>query len=324
MRFFIVWLLLNIICSIFVYAQQTAVTPGAEKKTSVDSSSRPSISSVDAIDQKRLEFVQDSLLMLYLIPDPNRENKFLTELLKSGFASLTTFPTSSPTPRAVLKTGSIRYSRPPWIVVTIIGLLLYTAALNLLFNKEIKGVLQSFYNKQILAQVDKDSAGINSWAFIGLFLLFSLSLGLVIYQLTAYKNYQRLSPSVQGFHLFIIISFGVCIVLSLKFLLLKLIGIIFDINRLVSQYITIINLTYFNISFLLLIVAICFSLLAQPFIPYLLNITIFLVVTIFAWQYIGNSVNVISNFRFHKFYLFIYLCALEISPILILIKALDI
>ncbi|MES2429170.1 MAG: DUF4271 domain-containing protein, partial [Bacteroidota bacterium] len=30
------------------------------------------------------------------------------------------------------------------------------------------------------------------------------------------------------------------------------------------------------------------------------------------------------NFRFHKFYLFIYLCALEICPILILIKALNI
>jgi hypothetical protein len=311
------------ICGNLVRGQQAPAAAVSENKT-IQNAQNLIADSITVIKEKHLAIIQDSIAMLYLVPDPNRENKFLTELLKSGFTTVTILPTAQPKPRAVLKTGNIRNSRQAWVVATIIGLLLYTAALNLLFNKEIKGVLQSFYNKQILSQVDKDSAGINLWAFIGLFLLFSLSLGLVIYQLIVYKNYQKLSLSIDGFHLFIIISIGVCIVLSLKFLLLKLIGIIFDINRLVSQYITIINLTYFNISFLLLIVAICFSLLAQPFIPYLLNTTILFVVAIFAWQYIGNSVSVISNFRFHKFYLFIYLCALEISPILILIKALDI
>jgi hypothetical protein len=310
-----------------VHARQTPVSVVAEKKAGHIHGLAPSISSMDSaaiVNQKHIEFVEDSIAMSFLVPDPKRENKFLTELFKSGRASLTTIPKTPLKPKQFLNTGNIRNSRKPWVIATIIGLLLYTAILNLLFNKEIKGVLQSFYNKQIISQVDKDSAGINSWAFIGLFLLFSLSLGLVIYQLTVYKNYERINFAIDGFHLFLIISIGVCIVLSLKFLLLKLIGVIFDVDRLVSQYITIINLTYFNISFLLLIVAICFSLLAQPFIPYLLNTTLLLVVAIFAWQYIGNSVNVISNFRFHKFYLFIYLCALEISPILILIKALDI
>jgi len=64
--------------------------------------------------------------------------------------------------------------------------------------------------------------------------------------------------------------------------------------------------------------------LQQQYIPYLKFFTALAITVIFAWQYLRNSVNIISSFRFHKFYLFIYLCALEICPVLILIKALDI
>jgi hypothetical protein len=73
-----------------------------------------------------------------------------------------------------------------------------------------------------------------------------------------------------------------------------------------------------------LCVTICFSLLAARFIPVLFIFAIGLSGIIFVWQYIRNSLNIISDFRFHKFYLFIYLCALEICPVLILIKAIDI
>jgi len=109
-----------------------------------------------------------------------------------------------------------------------------------------------------------------------------------------------------------------------KFLVLKFLGFVFDINKLVSEYISALSLTYFNITFVFLPVALCFSLIADKFIPFLLAVTLLFVVIIFIWQYLRSSVSIISNFRFHKFYLFIYLCALEICPILILIKALNI
>ena len=268
---------------------------------------------------KRRKFVEDSISMMYLVPDPKRENQFLKQVLSGN--SIDDFTTVRIKQKSNLQTGSVRYSRNSLAIEIIICLLIYTSVLNMLFNKEIKGVIQSFYNKNMFLQFDKESTGINFRAFTGLFVLFSFSLGLFIYQLTVYKN---LYPAINGFRLFFTISLGIALIFSFKFLLLKLLGIIFDINRVVGQYITIINLTYFNTSFLLLLMAICFSLISYPLIPYLLIFTIVSVVVIFAWQYIGNSVNVISNFRFHKFYLFIYLCALEISPVLILIKALDI
>jgi hypothetical protein len=120
------------------------------------------------------------------------------------------------------------------------------------------------------------------------------------------------------------LSIVIITLFATKFLVLKFIGFVFDINKLVSEYITALSLTYFNITFVFLPVALCFSLISDQFIPYLLVVTLLLVVVIFVWQYLRSSVGIISNFRFHKFYLFIYLCALEICPILILIKALNI
>lgn len=274
------------------------------------------------LENKRLEQKRaDSLAMLYLTPNPNRENKYLTEQLSQKIFDLSYIQHVKHKSVQVLKEGQLRHTRSTWIIFAIIALLLHTAIFNLLFNSELLSILQSFYTKQILNQTEKESYWINPQTFIGMLLLFSFSAGLVIFLIASYyQTYLSLS----GFQLFMVASIIVCALFLVKFLILKFIGYVFEINKLVSQYLAIINLTYFNISFLLLAVSICLSLLPTAFIPILLFITIIIIAIIFIWQYLINSINVISNFQFQKFYLFIYLCALEISPVLILIKALNI
>ena len=278
----------------------------------------------DSIDNAIIgheKFIEDSIAMRYLMPDSLRENQFIIRMLKNGQANLTSFTNAPGKPKLILHSGDSRPARDPWIIATIIGLLIYTALLNLFLGPDVRSVIQSFYNKHALSQLDKEGGLINSWAFIGLFLLFSLSFGLVLFQITQYYN---VFYSISGFRLFISLSIVIGLLFASKFLILKFIGFVFDINRPVSQYIAILNLTYFNIAFVLLSVGVCFSMLASQFIPLLIYFTLVLIAVIFAWQFLRNSVNMISNFRFHKFYLFIYLCALEICPILILIKALNI
>jgi hypothetical protein len=220
-----------------------------------------------------------------------------------------------------LRHGHTRQTRDQWIITIIIGLLLYAALLNIVFNKNIKNVFLSFYSKRALVQASKDDAQINFWAFIGLFLLFGLTFGLFLYQLASYKG---IYYSMGGFRLFTSFVLVILLLFAIKFLVLKFVGFIFDIQKQVTEYVSILYLTYFNIAFVFLPVTVCFSLLAVQFIPILLVIAIVLIAIIFTWLYLRSTVNIISNFRFHKFYLFVYLCALEICPILILIKALNI
>src|ERR1700744_2262638 len=126
----------------------------------------------------RQKFLEDSITMHFLMPDPNRENQFLNDILKVSLMDVLTHSPQHITKVSAKKSGTPRNSRDPLVIGILTGLLIYTALLNLFLGKDIRNVLKSFYDKHALSQMDKEGGLINSWAFVGLFLLFSLTAGL--------------------------------------------------------------------------------------------------------------------------------------------------
>ncbi len=319
---------LIIFCLLFIFwcttlcAQQDSVQVNTNAATDTLHRQQTITDPVAVAKENREQFIADSIAMKLLIPDSLRENKFIKAFYKNPFDSIDSILNSHPRLNQALLKGSVRANRDPWLIAVILGLLIYTALLNVFLGNDIKNLLQSFYNKHAISQLDKEGGVISPWAFIGLFLLFCLTSGLVLYEIMNY--YEVYFFNITGFQLFIVLSVLISLLFALKFLVLKFLGFVFDVNNLVSEYISILNLTYFTIAFVLLAVAICFSLISGVYIQGLLIFALIAVAVIFAWQYLRNSVSIISNFRFHKFYLFVYLCALEICPVLILIKALNI
>jgi len=328
MRFFALSFLFLLIACPGVFAQDSVQTADQSSTATpqhyLDSAqAKPRhmafLDSVAQATASRQQFVEDSLTNMFITPDSNRVNQFTAYVMAHELYKGRTFLDIPFTSKRDFGDGHNRQNRDPWIIAIIIGLLLYTALLNLTLGTEIKSIFQSFYSKRV-SMIDKEDRGINLWAFIGLFLLFGLTFGLFLYQLASYNGVYY---SISGMQLFIALSLIIISLFAFKFLLLKIIGFLFDIDRIVGEYITTLYLTYFNIAFVFLPVAVCFSLIAAQLIPYLLAVALILIVVIFIWIYLRSSVNIISNIRFHKFYLFIYLCALEICPILILIKVLN-
>lgn len=280
------------------------------------------LDSVILATQAREKYIQDSIAMQYIkYPDSTMAGqaaqRFIKQYLYSGFQFLD-LPYKA---KNNLQNGHSRPQRDQWVIFMVIGLLIYSALLNIIMNKDVRHVVLSFYSKRALVQAGKEDTQINFWAFAGLFVLFGLTFGLFLYQLAAYKS---IYYSVSGFRLFTSFVVIILLLFAAKFLILRFIGFVFDIQKVVTEYVSVLYLTYFNIAFVFLPVTVCFTLLAAQFIPVLLVIAVALMVIIFTWLYLRSSVNIISNFRFHKFYLFVYLCALEICPVLILIKALNV
>lgn len=283
----------------------------------------PFLDSVAQATALRAQFVSDSIAFTYIRkPEGLRQNMFVDSVLKANAYRGNLYLDISKRSKNSLGYGHSRPQREGWVIAIILVLILFTAGLNIASTKDMGNVFQSFYNKRTVGQAGKEDSPINFWTFIGLFLLFGFTFGLFLYLLTT--GYYKVYYTIGGLQLFLTLSLVIITLFAAKFLVLKFLGFVFDINKLVSEYISALSLTYFNIAFVFLPVALCFSLIAEKFIPYLLAITLLLVIIIFVWQYLRSSVSIISNFRFHKFYLFIYLCALEICPILILIKALNI
>lgn len=317
MRVFIICFLLLFTTSA-AFAQRDSVPKRRTFRSLINDTALNVLDSVALAMQAKEKLTADSAAMQYVrAPNPDEYvAQFLSEKLYRGRNFLDLKSVS----KGKFADGRIRYSRDPWIIVALLALLLYTALLNLIWNAEIKQVFSSFYGKRSLSQLSgKEEATISAGAFLGLFILFGSTFGLFLYQLANYKNVYY---TVSGLGLFGWLSALILILFAAKFLILKALGFIFDAKNVVSEYISLLYLTYFNAAFVFLPVTVCFSLLATALIPALIWVVVVVLAVVFAWLYLRSSVNIISNIRFHKFYLFIYLCALEICPILILIKAL--
>jgi hypothetical protein len=309
-----------------VYAQQdttTAVTDSVKPKRPRFNGPLPFLDSVARATAIQQKHEADSIAMIYVLrPSPDAPNLFVDSILKSNAYNGKHYLDITGRSRSIQGYGHARPSRDGWVIAVIIALLLFISGLNILSSKDMSNIFQSFYNRRSISKAGKEESPINTWTFIGLFLLFGFTFGIFLYLLTT--GYYKVYYTVGGVQLFVTLSVVIISLFAIKFMVLKFLGFVFDINKLASEYITALSLTYFNITFVLLPVALCFSLISDKFIPYLLAVTLLLVVVIFIWQYLRSSVGIISNFRFHKFYLIVYLCALEICPILILIKALNI
>ncbi|WDF56232.1 DUF4271 domain-containing protein [Mucilaginibacter sp. KACC 22063] len=279
------------------------------------------LDSVANAQKMRSVYIADSIAKQYIkAPNPNRPNKFVDLMLKTQVyhGNFMQMPSSQ---RSILREGHYRRKRDPQIIIIIIALITYSALLNRAVSKDIFNVMQAFYDKRILSQLSKEDALLSSWSFVGMFLLFGLTFGLFLYQVSAFYE---IFYAISGIRLFLFLTLLIIILFAVKLLILRFIGFVFNIGKVVGEYITTLYLTYFNIAFVFLPVSVCFSLLAAKYIPYMLTVALLIAAIIFIWQYLRSSISIISNFQFPKFYLFIYLCALEICPILILLKALNI
>jgi len=306
------------------YAQQDTLSLNQGDTSLLNRSGHlPFLDSVAQAMQRQQQEVQDSLATLYIRPaDPMRPNQLVDTILKDYTYHGRNFLDIHDKAKSKLKEGSSRPSRDRWVIGLIMALLIYTAILNRVMSKDVESVWHSFYSKRVLAQVSKEESMINSWTFFALFLLFAMTFGLFLYQFSIYRHVYYTTFS--GFPLFVSLTLIILVLFAVKFVIVRFLGFVFGISKLVNEYLSVSYLTYFNIAFVFLPVAVCFCLLNEHLMRYVLVAAYVLIAAIIVWQYLRSSVEIISNILFHKFYLIVYLCALEICPVLILIKALDI
>lgn len=268
----------------------------------------------------RKALVRDSLKFKYLKTDLNRPNLFLDSLLKE---TIVTDPYLLKPAKSIkvrknnYGLGQVINRNPLWFFITILGLTAFFAIIKIVFKKQIDLMFSAFYDPRVLQQINKEDHIFVSWHFLFLYLLFSLTVGLFIC-LLLYRI--KSFTAATDFNFFLLVSVLVFLFFGLKILILRFLGFLFRIQKLVKEYTNIIYLTYFNSLFFILPLTLGIG---------LLNIsehyTIFWVITsvltfITGFQLARIMFNVLINYRLSKFYLILYLCVLEICPVLILAR----
>ena len=205
------------------------------------------------------------------------------------------------------------------IFYILTGLLLFFALIKMVFNKYVNNMLGlvfrgSLRQKQIreqLLQTPLPSLFLNVF-FVGV-------AGIYIFFLL--QHYQTAQNT--GFWLLLLYCVAaVALVYLVKFIVLKFTGWIFNMREAADTYIFIVFLVnkLLAIFLLPLLVVMAFSMASWSGV--LLTLSYIMVLVFFAYRYIVSFAPVRREVKVSQFHFFMYLCAFEIIPLLLIYKVL--
>lgn len=200
-----------------------------------------------------------------------------------------------------------------WITAIIFSSILFMAiAKNLFYNRFLNFIILPFNNKYIFMYNKKDK--LLNWfnIFFTIFQLLNFSLFIYLTSNILYNSESELYPVV----------FSIILGLLFLFLFGKILlqmggGFVFNNNRIISEFIFK-KLSYLNHSSIIMLAAniILAYVLKDSKIVVFVSIFLIVVVNVIGWiTIIKNYQKVISSYFF---YFILYLCALEIAPIVII------
>jgi len=204
-----------------------------------------------------------------------------------------------------------------WLLGFIFIMLLVFAILKNAFAKQLSTIVEAFFSNRILNNINKEDNLFSSWPFLLLFIQFGFILGMFFFLVAQYYHLYQVQ---QGFKFFFSISIVIIVLYALKLILLRFLGFLFNIQKPIGEYISVLYLSYFNASLLFIPLVVAFALSPLKYGLIYIVLAFLLLAVIFAFQLLRAGVTILSNNKFSKVHLILYFCALEICPILILIK----
>lgn len=203
------------------------------------------------------------------------------------------------------------------IFYIILGTFLFIAFIHAVFNKYYKDLFHAFVSPTLSRRQLKDQLYQTPFPAFLLNLFFIVSFGVYLFLFLEQKGY--LSELMPTYVVSIIILFLGAIYL-IKYLSLRFLGWLLGLKEEVDGYIFTIFLInkimgVFLLPFILLLAFGSLQLSTTA-----LNISLVLVILLFIYRYFRALPLINSRTEINKFHFFLYLCAFEIAPILIIGK----
>ncbi len=208
-----------------------------------------------------------------------------------------------------------------WKIWYLLLLLLYLALVRLSNPRNFEQSIVSVFDLSFLTGINQWKDGKFTWASFHMFLIYILSFSYILAQFFAYNqllnqfNYLVLSLLIAG-----IIS----LVYIIKFIVHFIVGYLLDdTSSSLKMIINTIQIANFS-SLILLLFAIFYTFINDSdFVQAIFFTIVGIFFTGILYRLIRYFINQVTKSTLPFFYIFIYLCALEISPWLIFIKILN-
>lgn len=201
----------------------------------------------------------------------------------------------------------------------LLGILLFLALIKVVFSKYLHNLFAVFFRVSLKQKQMREQLLQAPLPSLLLNLLFFISGGLY---LTFLSQYYQLLPDIGFWWLFLYATVALSALYLAKLLLLRVTGWIFNMRPVTDTYSFIIFLVnkLLGICLLPLLLLMAFS---QPAtVSVAITASICLVVILFAYRYITSFSAVRKEIKVSRFHFFLYLCAFEIIPLVLIYKVL--
>ncbi len=204
-----------------------------------------------------------------------------------------------------------------WITIVFLIILLVLTIAKVFFNDRLLHLSALFVSKKyFLLYFNKEKNNI-----LNVFQLLVIVAQLLILSMFLYYTniYYQLKTDFFGLNSYLLILAGLSIYLGLRFVMGLLLAYIFDL-KVIHKKLVFEKVNYLNNLTLWLIPFLVFYVFAEKFKAffYIITFSIFVLLIIIRYvQFLSNNKKLIFN---DFFYLILYLCALEIAPLIIFFK----
>jgi hypothetical protein len=208
---------------------------------------------------------------------------------------------------------------PDWLFPIIILMLAFFAWMKVFYSKYFIQMIKAFFNLNLSNQIVRDENIFIQRISIYLSIVFNLIAALLIYLISIHYGW-HLGGLEPGFTRYLLFVLFVTLTYALKYLILKICGWLFEQEKEIATYIFNIFLIN-NILGMALLPFVCLlaynsSSIGSGFIV----IPIILVCGAFLWRLVKGIRIGLGTGSFSPLYLFLYLCTLEIAPLMIFIR----
>ena len=201
------------------------------------------------------------------------------------------------------------------------GLLLYYGLCRLLFGKYLNNLMALFFRVTMRQQQIRDQLLQSPFPSLFLNILFLVTGGLYLTFVAQYYDF-TINHITNRWILLGWCSGLIMAVYMGKFIVLKITGWVFNVKAATDTYIFIVFLVNKMIGIFLLPVLVFMAFADPPLFSVILTLSYIMLLFFFIYRFIISYRPIRNEIKVNRFHFFIYLCAFEVAPLLLIYKVL--
>ena len=253
------------------------------------------------------------------LPAPLQIASLDTLKAKADTWQLFTRNAGSPAQDAWFISKPVQRSSTDYIFYILAAMILLLGSIRFIFPKYFSDLFGLFFRVTFKQKAIRERLLESTLPSMLLNTMFFISGGFFLHSLSEYYHWQSGGGFWYGLAFWTAI---LIIIYGFKWLLLKTMGWLFQMQEASSTYTFIVFLVNKVLGVMLLPVVVLLTLGPSTLHPVLVTVVLFLLAALFIYRYIISYPSIKASVRVNQFHFFLYLCAFEIIPLLIIYKGL--